>query len=344
MSNADVQAAFNVFDNNFEIGLGKARTLTDLANMKYAVQQDTSLSVDDKKQLLKDIVALEPLVGAAGQGGAWQNGVTQLVNDTAYKTGSMPSKVAEDAATGGRVDTTLPETYGPYTMANYGWAYVNGINNIPSVSDGARKTLSVLKQDPDMLNSLKQYVKSESQQSLFDSLSSALPNQGTPTATDDSSEVPLVNSNIKLTLGGAQSGSGNSASLDAWDVNNGLTNPGNIDEFLMMVLLASYEDNQSGLEMMAKNLQKTNEQKKALRSTLAGLYGQKSGDETTDAGVDAQIENVQGQLSSASDDAQMQQLQLQNATQNQQQLLTEISAFSKSLYDASMGILRKIGS
>lgn len=167
--------------------------------------------------------------------------------------------------------------------------------------------------------------------------------EGGFTTGTTSTGQPTVSSNIQLTAGGAQAGNGNTASIDGWTLNLGLSNPGDIDEFLMMVLLACYEDGQKGLEGMAQQLQKTNNAKKALRAQLSGLYAQTTGNPTTDAAVDAQIQNVQGQLSDASDDAQLQQLQLQNATQNQQELLQEISAFSKDLYDSSMNILRKIG-
>lgn len=262
--------------------------------------------------------------------------------------------------------------------------------------------LQMATQTPSILNSLKQYVKSQEQIDMLDALFRALGNaSGTDSSSSQSSGgaqarvsaaqpqtsgaqpqtsgaqpqlqlaapapqfttssintgaaaplggtvstgtfIPTVSSGVTLTQGGAQAGTGNTASIDGWDANLGLSNPGNIDEFLMMVLLASYEDGQKGLEQMAQQLQKTNNAKKALRAQLSGLYAQTTGNPTTDAAVNAQIQNVQGQLSDASDDAQLQQLQLQNATQNQQELLQEISSFSKNLYDASMNILRKIG-
>jgi hypothetical protein len=365
---ANTQNTVALYDNFLGVSTGAPKTAQDVQNMIANVQADTSLDPADKAQLLQDLQSLKSVVGndgsyqAASVVGGSQNVRSQVV------ASATPAPTSTTA-----VNVSL--VVEPEAEAQ--------ASTLTSNSQGSQ-ILSLMQQDPDVLSSLKQYVKSEASQSLLDAVMNAMNTTGSygsnsqpknskavasPQAvaggasgqaagsagngltftagaatTADETQLPTVDSGIQLTSGGAQSGNGNTASLDGWDANLGLSNPGNIDEFLMMVLLASYEDGQKGLEQMAQELQKTNDQKKALRSQLAGLYNEKTGNENSDTGVDAQIENVQGQLSSASDDAQMQQLQLQNATQNQQELLQEISSFSKDLYDASMNILRKIGS
>ncbi len=61
------------------------------------------------------------------------------------------------------------------------------------------------------------------------------------------------------------------------------------------------------------------------------------------AEVEAEIVAWEEQISSIGDDAQLANIDLQNALQKQQQLLQTISNVSKMLHDTAMAIIRKIG-
>jgi len=58
---------------------------------------------------------------------------------------------------------------------------------------------------------------------------------------------------------------------------------------------------------------------------------------------EAELKNWEEQLSSVGDDAQLANIDLQNALQKQQQTLQTLSNVSKMLHDTSMSIIRKIG-
>jgi len=55
------------------------------------------------------------------------------------------------------------------------------------------------------------------------------------------------------------------------------------------------------------------------------------------------IKDLEGQLSSVGDDAQLANVDLQNILQKQQQTLQTISNVSKMLHDTAMAVIRKIG-
>ena len=59
--------------------------------------------------------------------------------------------------------------------------------------------------------------------------------------------------------------------------------------------------------------------------------------------LDAEIVKWEQTLSSAGDDAQLANIDLQNMLQKQQQTLQTISNVSKMLHDTAMAIIRKIG-
>lgn len=64
----------------------------------------------------------------------------------------------------------------------------------------------------------------------------------------------------------------------------------------------------------------------------------------TVAQLDDEIEKIEDLLNSVGEDAQMANLDLQNALQKQQQLLQMMSNISKMLHETAMSIIRKIGS
>ena len=59
--------------------------------------------------------------------------------------------------------------------------------------------------------------------------------------------------------------------------------------------------------------------------------------------LEKEIKKLEGQLSSIGDDAQLANIDLQNALQKQQQTLQTMSNVSKMLHDTAMAIIRKIG-
>ena len=64
---------------------------------------------------------------------------------------------------------------------------------------------------------------------------------------------------------------------------------------------------------------------------------------TTPPELKTYISDLEGKLQSAGDDAQLANIDLQNALQNQQQALQTMSNVSKMLHDTAMAVIRKIG-
>jgi hypothetical protein len=64
---------------------------------------------------------------------------------------------------------------------------------------------------------------------------------------------------------------------------------------------------------------------------------------TTAPELKTYISDLEGKLQSTGDDAQLAQIDLQNALQNQQQALQTMSNVSKMLHDTAMAVIRKIG-
>jgi hypothetical protein len=60
-------------------------------------------------------------------------------------------------------------------------------------------------------------------------------------------------------------------------------------------------------------------------------------------GMDSYIKEIENKLNSIGDDAQLVNIDLQNAMQKQQQLLQILSNISKMMHDTAMAIIRKIG-
>ena len=59
--------------------------------------------------------------------------------------------------------------------------------------------------------------------------------------------------------------------------------------------------------------------------------------------LDEYIKNMEENLNTVGDDAQLANVDLQNVLQKQQQTLTMMSNISKILHDTAMAIMRKIG-
>jgi len=60
-------------------------------------------------------------------------------------------------------------------------------------------------------------------------------------------------------------------------------------------------------------------------------------------GIEDHLKELEGQLNSLGDDAQLANIDMQNRLQKQQQTLQTISNVSKMLHDTAMAIVRKIG-
>lgn len=70
---------------------------------------------------------------------------------------------------------------------------------------------------------------------------------------------------------------------------------------------------------------------------------QPAGEITQVEEMDAHIADLQNMLASTGEDMQISQLELQNMTQRQQQVMNVLSNLSKTLHETSMAIIRKIG-
>ena len=111
------------------------------------------------------------------------------------------------------------------------------------------------------------------------------------------------------------------------------------------VLRESYLQTTEDLRFYAEKVRYFNEAKKLLRDYLNKLreFEQSMKDEKLKAEVAEHIKSLEEKLSSADDDAQLANVDLQNVLQKQQQTLQMMSNISKSLYDCAQAIIRKIG-
>jgi hypothetical protein len=121
----------------------------------------------------------------------------------------------------------------------------------------------------------------------------------------------------------------------------------NINGLLMAVLLQCYKSGQDQLKEMALRLKDTNKKKDAMRAQLKGLRtaDKKTADAnptSTTSGPSVATQAAEDKLNSLGDDAQLQQMDLQNLAQNQSQLLQMISDFSKNTNTNSLAIIRNI--
>lgn len=76
---------------------------------------------------------------------------------------------------------------------------------------------------------------------------------------------------------------------------------------------------------------------------IPGVKSKPSIKSSEDMDMDAYIKEIENKLNSIGDDAQLVNIDLQNAMQKQQQLLQTLSNISKMLHDSATAIIRKIG-
>lgn len=114
---------------------------------------------------------------------------------------------------------------------------------------------------------------------------------------------------------------------------------------MQYVLRESYLQTTEDLRFYAEKVRYFNETKKLIRDYLSKLreFEQGMKDEELKSEVDGHIKILEEKLSSADDDAQLANVDLQNVLQKQQQTLQMMSNISKSLYDCAQAIIRKIG-
>ncbi len=124
---------------------------------------------------------------------------------------------------------------------------------------------------------------------------------------------------------------------------NPLMGAANINGYIMAVLLECYNAGQKDLLTEAQNLQALNRAKDGVRAQLASARAANTSATDPGGGNSEQVQDLEDQLTSMGDDAQLEQLNLQNLAQNQQQLLQMLSNFMKNTHDDSMAIIRHIG-
>ena len=156
--------------------------------------------------------------------------------------------------------------------------------------------------------------------------------------------------------GGSGSGTGDAADYDRLTMKADLDeHEGTISEFL--VLQKELETIETDIDDLTKRIDSAMVQQKTLRNDITLLK------DATSKGVfptkvvlsdgvivlesardaDALVKKWEEQLSSIGDDAQLANIDLQNALQKQQQTLQTMSNVSKMLHDTAMAIIRKIG-
>jgi hypothetical protein len=166
-------------------------------------------------------------------------------------------------------------------------------------------------------------------------------------------------------LGSAYARSGNTASLlSGWQAFIGTAHPpaGDIDALAQIVMQEASRQAQDDLKSMLEQVTAANDHKQALTAELqrvrdaqaALARGQRalpfkpSGvlpavSVASAADLAAYRKRLEDALGNTGDDAQLANVDLQNATQKQQQLMQMLSSISKQLHDTAMATVRKIG-
>lgn len=126
--------------------------------------------------------------------------------------------------------------------------------------------------------------------------------------------------------------------------------PMDINALIQFVLREAYLENNMDLRFYADKVRFFNEQKDSIRSHLNDQKKSRLNckrrnikcSRNTQANIEMEIEKWEQELSSIGDDAQLANIDLQNALQKQQQALQTISNVSKMLHDTAMAVIRKI--
>jgi hypothetical protein len=121
--------------------------------------------------------------------------------------------------------------------------------------------------------------------------------------------------------------------------------PMDVNALVQSVLRESYMENNKDLRFYADKVRFFNDLKRGISHQLTSARELQAGAPPDGEGgdLDATIKDLEQQLSTVGDDAQLANIDLQNALQKQQQVLQTMSNISKMLHDTMMAVIRKIG-
>lgn len=123
-----------------------------------------------------------------------------------------------------------------------------------------------------------------------------------------------------------------------------LRNSANVNEMVMLVMRESIVEQNKDKQYWLKKLQTYNAMQKELSQYLEDLHNKaKKLAGTEKAKIEQLIRSNEKKLATVGDDAQLANIDLQNALQKSQQLLQLMSSISKQLHDTAMAIIRKLG-
>ncbi|MBN2315999.1 MAG: hypothetical protein JXM79_18880 [Sedimentisphaerales bacterium] len=120
--------------------------------------------------------------------------------------------------------------------------------------------------------------------------------------------------------------------------------PIDLNELIQYVLRQSYMESNRDLQFYAAKVRHMNEQKQAIRDYLQSLREMQDGMSSKAVLEDLKnaIDAAEEKLNSIGDDAQLANINLQNAIQKQQQLIQILSNMSKVLHDTAMAVIRNM--
>jgi len=103
----------------------------------------------------------------------------------------------------------------------------------------------------------------------------------------------------------------------------------NIPDLVQYVAKGVYLEGNRDLQFYSEKLKYLNASKKRIRDELEMIR--------------ERIDSLEHSLSAIEDDAQLANIDLQNALQKQQQIIQMVSTISKTLHDTALSVIRKIG-
>jgi len=125
---------------------------------------------------------------------------------------------------------------------------------------------------------------------------------------------------------------------------SGETTATDVNALVQWVLLEPYLDNVEDLRFCAEKVKFFNDLKSSMRSEIQRARGVPLATRTpSSAKVEQYVKQLEDRLNSVGDDAQLANLDLQNARQKQQSILQTIGAISKMCHDTAMATVRKMG-
>ena len=108
---------------------------------------------------------------------------------------------------------------------------------------------------------------------------------------------------------------------------------GGINQLVQIVLQEAYSTQSADLVFMAEKVRYFDEQKQAIREQITTMREM----------ADKFISDLEEQLATVGEDAQLANIDLQNMLQKQQQTMQLMSNMSKMMHDTAMAVVRKMG-